>query len=165
MKRKPEGRTSTDAYTAAERSHWVTTEVVYIDQNMQVSVAVMGRRVSLDAFHFRDDIATIEDVETFLQSLHEMPVCGGGPKTSVFPLAHPESASVDECNPWRHKKCTLLVCGNNIPCKWRSSLTHSGFVRRGRPTKEMEPNRPSVSVSHPFQMVTECLLSVEQGMR
>ncbi|KAH8018222.1 hypothetical protein HPB51_000144 [Rhipicephalus microplus] len=91
---------STDAATSTESSHLVTTKVVDIDQNMQVSVSVMGRRVSVDAFHIRDDVATTEDVKTFLQSLHEIPICGGGPKTSVYPLAHPESASVDACNRW-----------------------------------------------------------------
>lgn len=157
---------STGASSAAESTHLVTTKVVDIDQNMQVTVAVMGRRVSVDDFHIRGDLATIEDVKTFLQSLHEMPICGGGPKTSVYPLAHPESASVDACDRWRHKKCALLVHGNNSTCKWCSSLSDTLRIRRrGRPTEEMEPDRPSVFASHLYQMVTVCLLSVEQGMR
>ncbi|KAH6940930.1 hypothetical protein HPB50_010436 [Hyalomma asiaticum] len=68
----------------------VTSKAVDIDQNMQVSVVVMGRRISTDEFHTSDGIATIEDVKTFLQRLHEMPICGGGPKASVYPLANPE---------------------------------------------------------------------------
>ncbi|CAN7976711.1 unnamed protein product, partial [Ixodes persulcatus] len=72
--------TTKSAISAAEKSHLVTTKLVDIDQKMQVSVVVMGRRVSTDELHIKDDIATIEDVKSFLQRLHEMPICGGGPK-------------------------------------------------------------------------------------
>lgn len=133
---------STDAATSTESSHLVTTKVVDIDQNMQVSVSVMGRRVSVDAFHIRDDVATTEDVKTFLQSLHEIPICGGGPKTSVYPLAHPESASVDACNRWRHKKCPLLVRGNST-CKWCSSLSDTLRIRQKREMDKRNGTKPT----------------------
>lgn len=72
----------------------VISKVLDIDQNMQVSVVAIERRASTDELHINDDIVTIEEVETFLQSLREMPICSGGPKMSVYPLAHPQSASV-----------------------------------------------------------------------
>ncbi|KAH6925402.1 hypothetical protein HPB50_004948 [Hyalomma asiaticum] len=110
----------------------VTSKVVDIDQNLHVSVVVMGRRISTDEFQINDDIATIEDVKTFLQSLHEMPICGGGPKTSVYPLAHQESATVDARNHWRHKKCPVLLPANNSTCKWCSSMSDTLRIRQKR---------------------------------
>lgn len=85
----------TSANSAAERNHLVTSKVLDIDQNMQVSAVVMGRRATTDELHINDDIVTIEDAEMFLKSLREMSISGGGLKSSVYPLAHPESASVD----------------------------------------------------------------------
>ncbi|CAN8006787.1 unnamed protein product, partial [Ixodes pacificus] len=135
--------TTTSAISAAEKSHLVTTKLVDIDQKMQASVVVMGRRVSTGELHMKDDIATIEDVKSFLQRLDEMPICGGGPKASVYPHAHPESASVDACNLWRHKKCPLLVRENKSTCKWCSSLSDTLRIHQKRATDKKNGTRPT----------------------
>lgn len=61
----------------------------------------------------------------------------------MYPLAHPESASVDACNRWRHKKCPLLVCGNNSPCKWCSSLPDTLRIRQKREIDKRNGTKPT----------------------
>lgn len=160
-------RMTTSAISGTEKNPLITTKLVDIDQKMQVSVVVMGRHISIDELQMKDDIATIEDVKSFLQSLHEMPICGGGPKTSVYPQAHRESASVDECNLWRHKKCPLFVRGNKSTCKWRSSLSDTLRIHQKTTDKKngTRPTKHFVQASHLYEIVTACLLSVRLGTR
>lgn len=114
----PESRGgATSVINTAGTTNLVTTKLVDVDQSMQVTVVVMGRPVSLDDFTTKN-IETVEDAKTMLKSLHETSLCGGGPKKSVYPQAQPASASVDVCIKWRHKKCPLLLHGNNSTCQW-----------------------------------------------
>ncbi|CAN8000196.1 unnamed protein product [Ixodes hexagonus] len=118
-------RASSSVISAADKTDLVTTKIVDIDQDMRITVAVIGRSVPLDELCAMPEVATVEDVRTLLRNLHEASLCAGGPKRSVCPKAQPENTFVDVCDQWRHKECPLLLHGNERMCQWCSRLSIS----------------------------------------
>lgn len=76
---------------------------------MLVRTFIYGCHVNISGIGGDVPLNCLSDVESVVQKFHETRVCAGGPSNDVYYDIHPESAYVDPCGVWRHKKC-LLFC-------------------------------------------------------
>ncbi|KAH8029898.1 hypothetical protein HPB51_005200 [Rhipicephalus microplus] len=76
---------------------------------MLVRTFIYGRHVNISGIGSDVPLNCLSDVESVVQKFHETRVCAGGPSNDGYYDIHPESACVDPCGVWRHKRC-LMFC-------------------------------------------------------
>ncbi|KAL3247510.1 hypothetical protein MRX96_056945 [Rhipicephalus microplus] len=81
----------------ADTSHIVPWKLLDINQDMQLSVVLMGRPVSPEVLGSDLEVSTINDITTLLKHLENLHLCGGGPTANEYPRAQLECALVDVC--------------------------------------------------------------------
>ncbi|KAH8027515.1 hypothetical protein HPB51_007065 [Rhipicephalus microplus] len=97
---------------AADISHIVPWKLLDINQDMPLSVVLMGRPVSPEVLGFDLEVSTINDITTLLKNLENLHLCGGGPTANEYFYAQMECALVDVCGRWRHRKCAQVLSAN-----------------------------------------------------
>lgn len=116
---------------AADTSHIVTWKLVDIDQDMKLSVVLMGKPVSHELLGVSREVSTINEITSLLKHLENLHLCGGGPMTKEYPYAQPECAFVDVCGRWRHKKCAQVLSANGS-CQRCAGLSDTLRVHQRR---------------------------------
>ncbi|KAH6947068.1 hypothetical protein HPB50_016987 [Hyalomma asiaticum] len=133
---------------SAETSHIVTWKLLDIDQDMKVSVVLMGKQVPLELLGVSNHVSTIEDITSLLGKLEGLHFCGGGPTAKEYPHIQLECAFVDICGRWRHKNCKLVLPTNGA-CQKCCGLSDTLRIhqRRAQLRKQGKGARPSLRLS------------------
>lgn len=126
----------------AKLAHVVTTKLVDITKDMQVTVTIMGKHVSLERLEVPERLLCLEDVEKLLSDLDKLRLCGGGPSTKVYPLVHPVCASVDSSGVWRHNNCSLFLLGNKPECQNCARLSDTLRIHQRRVVNRKKESKP-----------------------
>ncbi|KAH8018263.1 hypothetical protein HPB51_000874 [Rhipicephalus microplus] len=116
---------------AADTSHIVPWKLLDINQDMQLSVVLMGRPVSPEVLGFDLEVSTINDITTLLKNLENLYLCGGGPTANEYPHALLECVLVDVCGRWRHRKCAQVLSANGA-CQRCADLSDTLRVHQRR---------------------------------
>ncbi|KAH9371889.1 hypothetical protein HPB48_019333 [Haemaphysalis longicornis] len=116
---------------AADTSHIVPWKLLDIDQDMQLSVVLMGKPVSHEVLGFSLEVSTINDITSVLKNLESLHLCGGGPTAKEYPHAQLECAFVDVCGRWRHRKCAQVLSASGT-CQRCGGLSDTPRVHQRR---------------------------------
>ncbi|KAH8025845.1 hypothetical protein HPB51_012877 [Rhipicephalus microplus] len=120
-----------ESQCAADTSHIVPWKLLEINQDMQLSVVLMGRPVSPEVLGFDLEVSTINDITTLLKNLENLHHCGGGQTANEYPHAQLECALVDVCGRWRHRKCAQVLSANGA-CQRCAGLSDTLRVHQKR---------------------------------
>lgn len=101
---------------------------------MSVRTFIYGCHVNISGIGSDVSLNCLSDVESVIQRFDETPVCAGGPSHDLYCDIHPESAYVDSCGVWRHKKC-LLFCDAGS-CQFCRRLNDTLRIHNSRKKKK-----------------------------
>lgn len=130
----------------------------------KVTVTLMGKSVEnhLKGWWFSQGFLCLKDIEELLNDLHKLCLCGGGPSTKVFTLAHPICASVNSSAMWRHNSC-LLSLGNEPECQNCACLSDTLRIHRSRLVKRKKKNKPQCAFCFPSVPSSEKIMAFRKA--
>lgn len=90
--------------------------VVSLDEQLNVSVALLGKRAPPEHFQLPCNVSSRRDIEMLVKLVSEVRLCAGGPSAKGYPDVQPASGFIDVTGRWRHKQCTLILSGADSVC-------------------------------------------------
>ncbi|KAH8025937.1 hypothetical protein HPB51_014270 [Rhipicephalus microplus] len=127
---------------AADTGHIVPLKLLDINQDMQLSVVLMGKPVSHDVQGFSLEVSTIDDITILLKNLESLHLCGGGPTAKEYLHAQLECGFVDVCGRWRHRKCAQVLSANGACQRCAGLSDTAGSPKKGtaQETRKRSPH-------------------------
>ncbi|KAH8026247.1 hypothetical protein HPB51_017383 [Rhipicephalus microplus] len=116
--------------------------IVEIDKNMKANVVLMGQSISVTMLPYSSSLTTTEEVRALLKHVDEVNICSGGPSPLEFPHVEPDSAYIDVCRKWRHKKCCIILSGNSPSCEKCVNLANTLRTRKKKMEEKKRLSKP-----------------------
>lgn len=121
---------------------FVNPRIVEIDKKMKANVVLMGQSIPLSTLQYTSFFTTTEDVRALLKHVDEVTICSGGPSPLEFPHVEPESAYIDVCHKWHHKKCCMILIGDSPSCEKCLNLPNTLRTRKMRIEENKRLSKP-----------------------
>lgn len=90
------------SYYGAAPSRIVMKRVVSLDGQLNLTVALLGKRTPLEYVQLSCNVSSSKDIEVLVRRVSEICLCAGGPSADAYENVQPTSGFIDVTGRWHH---------------------------------------------------------------